>query len=189
VAWYVVSGELDGDKMLHNAKVALDRYMRPNVDATVVEYLGRGYDSLSDEIQRLFDWMNRRRRTMPKEFEYQTMRPGDNFFWWVEVQGIPERSLVAPATWPPAGGVRPFMFKSQLLPGGKIIVTARTAEVTVWLSPDMVPFDKPVAVELNTQSMMGRERFVRPELSVLLEDVRTRGDRQHPYWAKFTKSE
>ena len=61
VAWYVVGGELDGDKMARNAR-ELDRYFKPNTDVTVVEYLGRGYEPFGDEIQRLFDWMGRRRR-------------------------------------------------------------------------------------------------------------------------------
>jgi len=188
LAWYVVAGELDGDKMVHNAKVTLDHFMmRPKFDATVVEYLGRGYEPLGDEIQRLFDWMNRRRRTMPKEFEYLTMRPWDNFFQWVEVQGIPERSLVMPLTWTLTGRARPFMFTSRLMEGGKLIVTARSEDVTVWLSPELVKFEEPLVVELNTRSM-SRERFVRPDLNVLLEDARTRGDRQHPFWAKLTKS-
>ncbi len=63
--WYIVAGELDGDKMARNAQ-ELDRYMKPNNDVTVVEYLGRGFEPFGDEIQRLFDWMGRRRRTMPR---------------------------------------------------------------------------------------------------------------------------
>ena len=31
----------------------------------------------------------------------------------------------------------------------------------------------------------GGGRFVEPDIAVLLEDVRTRGDRQHPFWAKI----
>ena len=29
-----------------------------------------------------------------------------------------------------------------------------------------------------------RRPFVKPDLGVLLEDVRSRGERQHPFWAK-----
>jgi hypothetical protein len=77
-SWYFVGGELDGDKMAHNG-VVLDRMMKPYCDTTVVEYLGRGYEPFGDEIQRLFDWMGRRRRTMPKDIEYVTMRPSGQF--------------------------------------------------------------------------------------------------------------
>ncbi len=103
VAWYFVDGELDGDHMARNAR-ELDRYLKPNTDITVVEYLGRGSEPFGDEIQRLFDWMARRRRTMPKEIDCVTMRPWDNFFWWLEADGLPPKSMVSPGTWPPPQG-------------------------------------------------------------------------------------
>ncbi len=185
VSWYVVAGELDGDKMARNAR-ELDRYLKPNTDVTVVEYLGRGYEPFGDEIQRLFDWMGRRRRTMPKEIEYVTMRPWDNFFWWVEVSGMPEKSMVAPANWPPPRGARPFQFDSKMLATNKLTVTARVEKATVWLSPELVDFDQQLVVEVNNRAISPRDRFVRPDLQVLLEDARTRADRQHPFWAKLT---
>ena len=94
VSWYFVCGELDGDKMAHNSR-ELDRYFGRNSDNTVVEYLGRGYEPFGDELQRLFDWMGRRQRKMPQEFDCDTMRPWDNYFWWVEVADMPDKSMVA----------------------------------------------------------------------------------------------
>jgi pimeloyl-ACP methyl ester carboxylesterase len=185
VAWYVVLGELDGDKMARNAR-ELDRYLKPLTDATVVEYLGRGYEPFGDEIQRWFDWMGRRRRTLPKEIEYVTMRPWDNFFWWVEVEGMPERSMVAPASWPPTRGVRPFQFDGKVLANNRLTVTARVEKATVWLSPELVDFNEQLVVEVNNRAISPRDRFVRPDLNVLLEDARSRADRQHPFWAKLT---
>ncbi len=85
--WYFVAGELDGDKLARNAR-ELDRYMRPDADITVVEYLGRGYEPFGDEIQRMFEWMGRKQRKMPKEIESVSMRPWDTFFWWLEVEGL-----------------------------------------------------------------------------------------------------
>ena len=29
------------------------------------------------------------------------------------------------------------------------------------------------------------DQMIRPDLQVMLEDVRTRGDRQHPFWARM----
>jgi predicted esterase len=187
VRWYVVDGELDGDNMQNNATVLDGWMLRPNVDVTVVEYLGRGHEPFGDELQRMFDWMGRdRRRKMPEKFEFLTMRPWDNFFWWVEVEGLPERSMVMPALWPPATGVRPYPFSSELTASGKLRVTAHNSErVTVWLSPELVKFGEPIVVELNNKPM-SRERMIQPDLGVLLEDARTRADRQHPFWAKLT---
>jgi hypothetical protein len=51
------------------------------------------------------------------------------------------------------------------------------AKTTVWLAPEMVDFSR--RVQLN-----GKAVTVTPSLETMLEDVRTRGDRQHPFWAK-----
>ena len=65
-------------------------------------------------------------------------------------------------------------------------VTLQANKVTVWLSPDLVDFGQPLVVEVNSRAISPRDRMVRPDLNVLLEDVRTRADRQHPFWAKLT---
>ncbi len=44
--FYVVSGELDGDKMVQNAR-DLDRCLKRNYPVTVVEYIGRGHEDFS----------------------------------------------------------------------------------------------------------------------------------------------
>jgi pimeloyl-ACP methyl ester carboxylesterase len=183
VPWYLVGGELDGDKMSRNAQ-EIDRYMKPHTDATVVEFLGRGYEPFGDETPRIFEWMAQRVRTMPKEIEYVTMRPWDNFVWWLEVAGIPEKSIVLPASWPPARNVRPFSFDGKVLANNRINATARAEKATVWLSPELVDFEQQLVVEINNRAVSPRDRFVRPDLMVLLEDARTRADRQHPFWAK-----
>jgi hypothetical protein len=185
VPWYVVAGEFDADKMARNAR-ELDRYLKPNNDVTVVEYLGRGYEPFGDEIQRLFDWMSRRHRTIPKEIDCVSMRPWDNFFWWLEAEGLPAKSMVSPANWPPARGVRPAPLRGKRLETNKVSVSLQAESVTVWLSPELVDLDQPLVVEVNNRSIGPRDRLVRPDLNVLLEDVRTRADRQHPFWAKLS---
>lgn len=186
VGWYFVDGELDGGNIEHNAK-QFDLYLRPGIPATLVEYHGRGHEPYHDEIQRLFDWMNRRsRRAPPAEFECKSMRPWDSFFWWLELEGLPERSMVAPATWPPERGTRPTQVRGRLYETNKIDVFHQAQRTTVWLSPDIVDFDKPLEVELNGRRIGPRDRTVRPDLSVMLEDARTRCDRQKPYWAKVS---
>lgn len=193
VPWYVVGGELDGDKLSRNAQ-ELDRYMKQTKpagvsDCRVVEYLGRGYEPFGDELLRVFDWMGRRQRTTPKVIEYVTMRPWDNFVWWLEVSGMPEKSMVMPANWPPGRNVRPFTFKGEVLANNRIRATARVDKATVWLSPEIVDFKQPLVVEVNNRTITPRDRFVKPDLNVLLEDARARADRQHPFWARLTTGE
>jgi hypothetical protein len=185
VDWYFVDGELNGGNIEANAK-QLDFYLRPGIPATLVEYHGRGHEPYHDEIQRLFDWMNRRtRRPPPETFDCKVMRPWDNFYWWLEVAGLPERSMVAPATWPPKRGTRPTQIRGRLYQNNKLDVFHQAARTTVWLSPEIVNFDEPISVELNNRRIGPSDRFIRPDLGVLLEDARTRGDRKHPYWAKI----
>ena len=183
-SWYFVVGEKDGNKMARNAR-EFDRYLRPKFDATIVEFQGRGYEAFHDEIQNLFDWMNRRkRRAIPKEFRCATMRPWDNYFWWLEVEGLPPKTMVEPAAWPPPRGARPAQLRGKVGENNKLSVFGQAQRTTVWLSPEMVDFDRHLRVEVNGRRITGRERFVKPEVAVLLEDVRTRGDRNHPFWAK-----
>jgi len=186
VDWYFVDGELNGRNIEHNA-TEFDFYLRPGIPATLTEYRGRGHEPYHDEIQRLFDWMNRHsRRPPPEEFECKSMRPWDSFFWWLEVEGLPERSMVLPANWPPKRGTRPTQLRGRKFAGNKLSVFHQAARTTIWLSPDVVDFDQPIVVELNGRRIGPRDRFVRPDLAVLLEDARTRGDRKRPYWAKVS---
>ena len=41
------------------------------------------------KILRIFDWMGRKQRDFfPKKFTASTKRPWDNYFWWVEIDGL-----------------------------------------------------------------------------------------------------
>ncbi|HEX4412921.1 MAG TPA: peptidase [Lacipirellulaceae bacterium] len=185
VAWYMVGGELDADKFARNG-TQLDRYLKPNTDITIVEYQGRGYEPFGDEIQRLFDWMGRKQRKTPKEIDCVSMRPWDNFFWWLEADGLTPKSMVAPVNWPPPHAVRPATIEGKRLETNKVTVKVQASKVTVWLSPDLVDFTQPLVVEVNNRAISPRDRNVSPDLNVLLDDARTRADRLHPFWAKLS---
>ena len=180
------AGELDGRKLIENA-LDLDRYLRRGFDTTVVEYLGRGHEDFSDEILRIFDWMGRFHRDFfPREFACVSMRPWDNFFWWVELRGLPPRSA---SSIRPTGRRRPAHSRPRSRPrstrANGVNVRSGRGQVTVWLSPKMIDFDRRSIVTVNGRRFNNNEQKIRPDLQVLLEDVRTRGDRQHPFWARL----
>jgi len=182
VPLYFVAGELDGLRMSGNAKV-FDKYLQKRFDTTIVEYLGRGHEPFHDEILNLFDWMKiHRRSSHPKDFACNTMRPWDNFFWWIEGQGFP--GTVQPANWPQRGA-RPTLVEGKILKENLLRAKTAAKSTTFWLSPDVVNFEKPIRITLNGKKISGKRGSIKPELEVLLEDVRTRGDRQRPYWAKL----
>ena len=182
--FYVVAGELDGDKIVENAR-DLDRYMKHRYDVTVVEYEGRGHENFYEEIQHIFDWMARRapRNFTPKEFEVSTMRTWDNYFWWLEVGELPPKTIVEPSNWPPSRGVRATQLRGKVLTDGDLSVPSGAGDVTLWLTAELLP---PGRDSINV-SVGGRRSNIKvlPNLTVLLDDVRTRGDRLHPFWAKI----
>ncbi|MBN1590856.1 MAG: peptidase [Pirellulales bacterium] len=188
VPFYFVGGEKDGAWLYNNAS-EFDRYLKRGFDTTVVEFLGRGREHYYDEVLRIFDWMGRFKRNFyPREFTCDSMRPWDNFFWWVEVEGMPEKSSVEPGNWPPPRGTRPMETNAALLPSNGIRIRSGASGVTVWLSPKMVDFEQRVNITVDGREINRADPFIKPDLATMLEDARTRADRLHPFWAKMTTS-
>jgi hypothetical protein len=180
-----VAGQLDGRTMKENAPV-WDKLLRtPGFDTTVVEYQGRGHEPFHDEILQLFDWMGRKsRQAPPKEFECETMRPWDNYFWWLECREFPEQFMMHPTDWS-GRRARPAQVAGKVQPDNRLVAKTTAEQTTIWLSPDVVDFSKPVRVTFNGRKLALPEGGVRADPLVLLEDVRTRADRQRPFWAKI----
>lgn len=188
VPLYLVGGELDGGTLRRNA-VDLDEYFKHDFDVTYVEYRGRGHEHFADEQLRIFDWLGRRKRSFfPQEIEAVSMRPWDRFFWWVEYDGAPARTLVLPAQWPPAKGVGPFEVEGRartVKTGNVLSLQCGARSVRVWLSPELIDFARPTTVTLAGDKLFAGR--VVPDLRVMLEDIRLRADRQHPFWAVVDK--
>jgi pimeloyl-ACP methyl ester carboxylesterase len=185
VPFYFVIGELDGSRLAKNAR-DLDRYLQRRYDTTVVEYQGRGHEDYIDDILRIFDWMGRFHRNFyPREFVCSTMRPWDNYFWWLEMDGMPPKTMIDPADWPPPTGTVPMKIDCSITKTNSILVKCGASKVIVWLSPEMVDFKQRVSIVINGKRMNAKDPFITPDLKTILEDVRTRGDRQHPFQARF----
>ncbi len=183
---YVVGGELDSACFTRNS-MDLDRYLTKGFDATYVEYRGRGHEHFAEELMRIFDWMGRRQRGVaPATIDVVAMRPWDRFFWWVEMEGPPDRTMTLPAQWPPPANARPFAIEAKTVPpntvpAGTLLIRCGADRVRVWLSPELVDFTRPVTVTLDGRRLVKDQ--VLPDKQVMLEDLRLRADRQHPFWA------
>ena len=192
VPLYFVIGELDGTVSRTQNDFNFNKYLMAsnaeNYRCTVVSYIGRGHEGFSDEILHLMDWMGRQKREFPmKNFEVNSLRPWDNFFWWVEGHQFPASAMIDPTDWPDSGGPTPSA-KARLearITSNRVQVESVAARTTIWLSPDMVNFDERVDVQLNGRRTSA-SGLIEGKLADLLEDVRTRHDRQHPFWLKFT---
>jgi predicted esterase len=184
VPLYFVGGALDSSWLQNNGS-EFDRYLRrAGYDCTIVEYRGRGHEHFQDEIQRIFQWMelpSRKRQFFRREFTVDSMRPWDNAFWWLEIDGLPRASVVYPAEWPPPRGTRPCESEGRILDTNVIAVKARSDRVTVWLSPKMLSFERGLTVKVNGKTLRAP---IQPSVDLMLWDVRARGDRQNPFWAK-----
>jgi hypothetical protein len=183
--FYCVGGELDGNRLVANAR-DLDRYLKRGFNTTVVEYQGRGHENFSDEILRIFDWMERfKRKFFPKEFSCVTMRTWDNFFWYVELSQLPPKSMIEPVNWPPERGTQAVETEATLTSNNGLYVSTGAGQVSLWLSPEMVNFERRVNITVNGKRINVHDPLLEGNLETLLEDVRTRGDRQHPFWLKI----
>jgi len=137
-------------------------------------------------VIRIFEWLPRFQRDFfPKEFACRTMRNIDNFFWWVEFRGFPATGVIDPASYPPPRGTRASVVEAEITPKNGLRVRAAAEEATIWVAPEMVDFNKPIAVSYNGAKASRSAGTLRPDMGVLLEDVRTRGDRLHPFWARI----
>ena len=184
VPFYFVDGELDDDHTATNA-IDLDRYLRRGYDVTVVEFLGRGCEHFSDEVQRVFDWMALKKRNFyPREFTVSSMRPWDNFFWWVELDEMPSRTIVYPADWPPPRNTLAAATTASITAANGLYVRTAAGRITIWISPEMLDFDRRATITVNGNRVNMRRPFLEADLETLLEDARTRADRQHPFWCK-----
>ena len=152
----------------------------------VVEYKGRGHDHFQDDIHFMFDWMRTHRRDFaPKKIKCASMRPWDNYFWWVELDQMPREFITLPLEWP-REGARDAVLEAEIGLNNRIRVRSPANSITLYLNPDLVDFQQNV-----TLNVIGRVRTepIVPNLEVMLQDVRTRGDRLNPFWAKvqFTR--
>jgi pimeloyl-ACP methyl ester carboxylesterase len=183
VPLYFVAGQMDSNRTHANAR-SLDRYLtRSGFDCILVEYQGRGHERFNDELPHLFDWMElagNRRNFSPREIECVTMRPWDNFFYWLEVDDLPSNRMVMPDEWQARSSTARVY--GSLRDGNTIYVRTPANQVRVWLTPEMVDFEQPVSVSVGNRRI--REE-VQPSVEVMLEDARTRGDRLNPFWAKL----
>jgi hypothetical protein len=110
------------------------------------------------------------------------MRPWDNYFWWIEGRGFPKP--VFPESWPQAGA-RATEVRGRQLKQNTLSVHCASEQITLWLGPELVDFSQPINITLNGRRLGKARSSIKPDLEVLLEDVRTRAERLRPFWAKY----
>lgn len=188
VSIYGVGGELDGGK-LARSKTVLDEAMARSVafDTTFVLFKGRGNEAFSDEIIRIFQWMELRTRNAApnRERSVYSMRPWDNAFWNVESLLFPEKTMVLPLDWVGPLSHNYYSAETEFFRSAANIIRIKSKgeEARIGLSPEFVDFNVRIEVYFNGKKISPSNGTILPNVLTQLEDVRTRADRQHPYWA------
>ena len=188
VPLYVVLGYLDKVRSKNNHAFGsiLDDYLNVRADAMVVMYRGWGYAFFFDEIHHLFDWMNtasHRRKDIPRELKQVTMRQGDDFFWWLEMDGLKDTVTIDPILWDQAKRIRGTKVEADVNAENTIRIGQAPAErFIVWMRPDMgLDLNQRVTIRYKTRRI---DHDFDRSLSTMLEDVRQRADRKRPFWTK-----
>ena len=193
---YFVFGQFDNSIIAKNANRLLNGYFLRNFDVTMVEYQGRGHEDFQEEILKMTDWMKRHKRNFyPSKFECRSIRTFDNFFWNLEQSHFPPKKTADPVHGPPPRGTTAAITSCEIRSKVSLLISTSASKLTIWLNPNNVDFDKKLIFIINGKKQatvtanggkvvkMSTE-YIEPDLRVLLEDVRTRGDRQNPFWAK-----
>jgi len=174
--WYIVNGELDRGRVEHNT-FGLNRMLRHRFPMIYCEYAGRGYESYTEELFAIFDWLPRHTRSAePREFEAGTLRSTDNRFHWVEMRALPLTETRGRRT-------RPLKLSAKITVGNSIHVSSASRATTLRLSPELVDFEKRVRVTVNGRR--GKSRFLKPSISDMLDDFRNRADRERLCWLRL----
>lgn len=210
--FYVIEGDRNGINAAASRAVFKD-WTRWHYPSLYVEYKGRGTEWFHAELDSVFDWMRRKKRAHPtRELgrtstgvggsgeEFKTMRETDNRFYFLSTDHVLERHLndvsawvatKAPATLQASiGTVNTIEGKAGGGVGGariQNVISVRCSgvkQLSIWLTPTMIDFSKPVSVRVNNSSV-GKAQVITPDLPTLLEDFYQQGDRQRLFYARI----
>jgi pimeloyl-ACP methyl ester carboxylesterase len=198
--YYIVVSGRANDTVDFN-RFVFENWLDRGYSSLMTVYQGRPMEFFPAELPFAFDWMNRKKRAtgFPElgrnpnagnnSEEFQTMRAGDNRFYWITAEEINERNLNSSV------GTRngtPAAFTAQIRDGNHIVINSRGIKrMGVWLgrvwdpqagARTMIDFTKPVRITVNRVAY-GREHMVTPSLTTMLEDLYKRSDRQRLFLA------
>jgi predicted esterase len=193
---YIVYGEYDGKRFSNQLGSVGTEYLKnPKYEAMVVEYRGNGSLRFSAELPRIFEWLEiagQRRlqdpeARFPRQIRARTMRSSDRFFYWLEAPQLLSTTYSNPLNF---DFKKSGLFEAKILEGADntIMVTKIPSEprnsALIWLHPSMVDFDKPLNIRVAGRNNRVLPEEMRPDIAIMLEDARTRGERQYVYWQR-----
>ena len=206
VGFYIVDGDKSGNGPAVTRGI-FKEWIRCNYNGYYLEYKGRANELFIGEFEPMMDWMSRKKRQYPNRHlgnystsgaiaeEFRSFRQSDNRFYWLSSDEINPNNLQDYANWvkfrPPAmfQGTITVINEADAKGNARIwtqiaIRTQGLKQVTVWLSPQMIDFSRPVQMRVNG-ALAGPQRVIVPSVSTMLEEYFQNGDRQRLYYAKL----
>lgn len=192
--FYVISGTMNILPTKELYKLFKDSWIPGRYPVLWVEYKGRGHEWFGGELPTMIDWMNRKKRYFPlrqvgvvntgvgKGEEFCTLRQSDNHFYWLSTNKLainpPKIGKNWNANWTPP------TLAATIYSGNQIQVHAKMlGQVSIWVAPGMIEFDKKVEVKVNGNKMFNEK--ITPSLQTMMEDFYEHGDRQRLFLAKI----
>jgi hypothetical protein len=184
--FYCVTGELSGESA-GNLRQIYGKWMPRGFPGIMMVYKGRGIEWYDSELPVMFDWMGRKKRVsgtatlalgnLPRP-AFATMRPTDNRFYWLGVDKVQNGRLIQ--NLPPGQQISPATIQGDIKGNFITIRTLGVTRLSVWLTHELIDWTQPVRVNINGEAARGyKAKVLEPDLGVLLEDYRERGDRRN----------
>ncbi|MEZ6045444.1 MAG: hypothetical protein R3C11_07635 [Planctomycetaceae bacterium] len=177
--WYLVGGEYDG----RHSRL-LNKMFQLNSNLVYAQYINRASEWYREELEPLFDWMDLQSRKLDaEEVSYEAFMPQDEIkVDWIQARGMEAGFATLNTrrrTIPLEAKMTSPRGESTTLQVTKTLGTGHT----FWISPRLHDFNQQLVLKVKGSQKM--KEFISPDLEVILNDFRTRYDRQEIYWAKY----
>lgn len=188
--FYTVSGDSSGKPHQETRRLYED-WISKGHPSLFVERRGRGQEWFPGEMPIIFDWMQPKHRAMPMTEvgahgrEFQTLRTGDNSFYWASTDSINPSNLTEGTRLHPNTLAATLWGHIDVKENMVHLRTTGLRQATVWLMKavdsqgklvNIVNFNAPVTISVNGQ--VKHSARVVPSMETLLEELFQRGDRQ-----------
>lgn len=190
---YMIAGDKIGEPVREIRRV-LSAWVSAGYPSICAIYKGRGFEFIDAELPYILDWMSRKKRAsgLPdlgrNQHEYRTVRNSSNHFFWLsssDIDPIRVRETNPRVEYP-------AKFHAHLVEGNKIVVEVfGLRQLSIWLGRESIDFAKPVNIQLDRiganvgVGAVKWSKLLTPRVSVLLEDLYERGDRQRPFYQRI----
>ena len=156
-----------------------------------------GHEIYQDELPKIAEFFQRRPRNLYRDTVYLRQGGAMKFTKTWEIEGWPEHTVLSetrPLRWnvqhwlevtprTDETGLQ-FALAKNLGNNHFEVTTDQVRELSLYLHPRMVDFDKPVRITVNGKLLF--EKRVQPDPELMLDTVRKFDDRGRIFWAKVT---